>query len=194
MTVQHHYLGEYLLTMSRFKILNWGVYEFLISEFSVMNEKKNRKTWFKVSRLELKLACKLCVGAANEESLTSYNDIVIAIRGSLHELRHLEPIGNKMSDLGLQVIQVILDGCCHLGTLDLRECFYIDLKGYIHGVHIEINKLLLVAKGSRSLQPDDIYLSVAVYLIGDCAKKDIASSFWRFYRVPYDALRFLEYV
>nr|GEV84011.1 putative F-box/LRR-repeat protein 23 [Tanacetum cinerariifolium] len=72
-------------------------------------------------------ACKLCVGDANEKSLTSYNEIAIAIGGSLHELRHLELIGNKMSNIGLQVI---LDGCRHLETLDLRECFYIDLKGH----------------------------------------------------------------
>ncbi|GJW15337.1 putative F-box/LRR-repeat protein 23 [Tanacetum coccineum] len=71
-------------------------------------------------------ACKLCVGDANEEPLTSYNEIAVAIGGSLHELRHLELIGNKMSNFGLQVI---LDGCRHLETLDLRECFYIDLKG-----------------------------------------------------------------
>ncbi|GJU23834.1 putative F-box/LRR-repeat protein 23 [Tanacetum coccineum] len=71
-------------------------------------------------------ACKLCVGYANEKSLTSYNEIAAAIGGSLHELRHLELIGNKMSNIGLQVI---LDGCLYLETLDLRECFYIDLKG-----------------------------------------------------------------
>ncbi|GKA16496.1 putative F-box/LRR-repeat protein 23 [Tanacetum coccineum] len=71
-------------------------------------------------------ACKLCVGDANEERLTSYNEIAVAIGGSLHELRHLELIGNKMLNFGLQVI---LDGCRHLETLDLRECFYIDLKG-----------------------------------------------------------------
>ncbi|PWA76119.1 RNI-like superfamily protein [Artemisia annua] len=71
-------------------------------------------------------ACRLCVEDANEESLTSYNEIAIAIGGSLHELRHLELKGNKMSNVGLQVI---LDGCRHLETLDLSECFYIDLKG-----------------------------------------------------------------
>ncbi|GKA12847.1 pol polyprotein, partial [Tanacetum coccineum] len=123
--------------------------------------------WFKVSRLKVKLACKLCVGAANEESLTSYNEIVIAIRGSLHELRHLELIGNKMSDRGLQVI---LDGCCHLGTLDLR-------------VHRNQQAFYYLEKAAGELQPDDIYLLGAAYLIGDCAKKDIASSLWRFYRV-----------
>nr|GEY42721.1 hypothetical protein [Tanacetum cinerariifolium] len=67
-------------------------------------------------------ACKLCVGDANEDRLTSYNEIAVAIGGSLHELRHLELIGNKMSNIGLQVI---LDGCHHLETLDLRECFYV---------------------------------------------------------------------
>ena len=71
-------------------------------------------------------ACRLCVEDANEESLTSYNEIAIAIGGSLHELRHLELKGNMMSNVGLQAI---LDGCRHLETLDLHECFCIDLKG-----------------------------------------------------------------
>nr|GEV45105.1 hypothetical protein [Tanacetum cinerariifolium] len=41
-----------------------------------------------------------CVRAANEESLTSHNEIVVAIGGSLHELRHLELTRNKMSNTG----------------------------------------------------------------------------------------------
>nr|GEW75058.1 putative F-box/LRR-repeat protein 23 [Tanacetum cinerariifolium] len=71
-------------------------------------------------------ACELCIGDANEESLTSFNEIAIAIRGCLHDIRHLLLIGNKMWNFELQVL---LDGCRHLETLDLRECFYIDLKG-----------------------------------------------------------------
>ncbi|GJS47467.1 hypothetical protein Tco_0597588 [Tanacetum coccineum] len=59
-------------------------------------------------------ACKLCVGAANEESLTSYNEIVVAIRGSVHELRHLELIGNKMSDIRLQCAHEIQSFSYHL--------------------------------------------------------------------------------
>ncbi|KAF5770739.1 putative F-box domain, leucine-rich repeat domain superfamily, F-box-like domain superfamily [Helianthus annuus] len=61
-----------------------------------------------------------------EGSLTRYNEIAIAIGQNLPGIRHLELIGNRMTNVGLRVI---LDNCHHLETLDLRECFYIDLKG-----------------------------------------------------------------
>ncbi|KAF5770766.1 putative leucine-rich repeat domain superfamily [Helianthus annuus] len=62
---------------------------------------------------------------ADEGSLTRYNEIAMAIGQNLLGIRHLELIGNKMTNLGLRVI---LDNCHHLETLDLRQCFYIDLK------------------------------------------------------------------
>ncbi|MFS8012537.1 putative leucine-rich repeat domain superfamily [Helianthus anomalus] len=54
------------------------------------------------------------------------NEIAIAIGQNLIGIRHLELIGNKMTNDGLRVI---LDNCHHLETLDLCECFCIDLKG-----------------------------------------------------------------
>ncbi|GJV91025.1 putative F-box/LRR-repeat protein 23 [Tanacetum coccineum] len=62
----------------------------------------------------------------NHESITSQNAIAIAIGKTLPALRHLELIGNNMSNIGLKAI---LNGCCHLETLDLRKCLYVDLKG-----------------------------------------------------------------
>ncbi|KAI3513543.1 hypothetical protein L1887_20879 [Cichorium endivia] len=62
----------------------------------------------------------------NEESLMIRNTIAIAIGKNLPELRHLALIGNTMSNTGLHAI---LDGCCHLESLDLRQCLYLDLKG-----------------------------------------------------------------
>ncbi|KAJ0703485.1 putative leucine-rich repeat domain superfamily [Helianthus annuus] len=62
----------------------------------------------------------------DEGSLVSYNEIAIAIGRNLLELRHLELIGNNMTNIGLQVI---LDNCRHLETLDLRNCCCINLKG-----------------------------------------------------------------
>ncbi|XP_022008378.2 putative F-box/LRR-repeat protein 23 [Helianthus annuus] len=61
-----------------------------------------------------------------EGSLMRYNEIAIAIGQNLLGLRHLELIGNRMTNVGLHVI---LDNCHHLETLDLRRCFCIDLKG-----------------------------------------------------------------
>ncbi|KAJ9560883.1 hypothetical protein OSB04_006043 [Centaurea solstitialis] len=57
---------------------------------------------------------------------SSCDKIAIAIGENLHELEHLELIGNNMSNIGLQAI---LDGCHHLKSLDLRWCCFVDLNG-----------------------------------------------------------------
>ncbi|KAK1418117.1 hypothetical protein QVD17_27256 [Tagetes erecta] len=54
------------------------------------------------------------------------NDTALAIGKNLPKLRHLELLGDRMSNTGLRAI---LDGCRHLESLDLRQCFHIDLKG-----------------------------------------------------------------
>lgn len=64
----------------------------------------------------------------DEESLRIKNTLALAIGKNLPELRHLELIGNNMTNIGLKAI---LDGCCHLESLDLRRCLNIDLKGDI---------------------------------------------------------------
>lgn len=61
----------------------------------------------------------------DEESVLMWNETAIAIGKSLRELRHLELIGDSMSNMGLQAI---MDGCPHLESLDMRQCLYIDLK------------------------------------------------------------------
>ncbi|KAK9070750.1 hypothetical protein SSX86_011152 [Deinandra increscens subsp. villosa] len=71
-------------------------------------------------------------GYYDEEPITSLDEehicdeIAMAIGLNLHDLRHLELIGNTMSNEGLEMI---LDGCHHLESLDLRACLFIDLKG-----------------------------------------------------------------
>ncbi|KAD7480033.1 hypothetical protein E3N88_03169 [Mikania micrantha] len=62
----------------------------------------------------------------DEVSLMPLNSVAIAIGQNLVGLRHLELIGNKMTNSGLQEI---LDNCHHLEKLDLRACCYIDLTG-----------------------------------------------------------------
>ncbi|KAK9061240.1 hypothetical protein SSX86_018420 [Deinandra increscens subsp. villosa] len=54
------------------------------------------------------------------------NAIAMAIGENLLELRHLELIGNAMTNIGLKMI---LDNCHCLEILDLRACYNIDLKG-----------------------------------------------------------------
>ncbi|CAI9302794.1 unnamed protein product [Lactuca saligna] len=64
-------------------------------------------------------ACRFWPWDSVEKSYTIRNETTIAIGENLPELRHLELIENYMSNIGLQVI---LDGCCHLEFLDLRQC------------------------------------------------------------------------
>nr|GEV52671.1 hypothetical protein [Tanacetum cinerariifolium] len=70
----------------------------------------------------------------DDESITRQNAMAIAIGKTLPALRHLELIGNGMSDIGLKAI---LDGCCHLETLDLR---WID--AYDSSVLEDMNEML----------------------------------------------------
>ncbi|XP_071686738.1 F-box protein SKIP19-like [Rutidosis leptorrhynchoides] len=53
------------------------------------------------------------------------NNTAIAIAKNLPNLRHLQLIGDSMTNIGLQAI---MDGCTHLESLDIRQCLYIDLK------------------------------------------------------------------
>ncbi|XP_057948821.1 F-box protein SKIP19-like [Malania oleifera] len=48
----------------------------------------------------------------------------MAIAENMHELRHLQLFGNKLTNEGLQAI---LDGCPYLESLDLRQCFNVNL-------------------------------------------------------------------
>ncbi|KAJ0805302.1 putative F-box domain, leucine-rich repeat domain superfamily, F-box-like domain superfamily [Helianthus annuus] len=54
------------------------------------------------------------------------NEIAVAIGKNLPQLTRLELIGSSMDNIGLQAI---LDGCCHLESLDLRRCTKLDLNG-----------------------------------------------------------------
>lgn len=49
-----------------------------------------------------------------------------AVAETMPELRHLQLFGNKLTNDGLLAI---LDGCPHLETLDLRQCFNVNLAG-----------------------------------------------------------------
>lgn len=50
----------------------------------------------------------------------------LAIAESMPQLRHLQLIGNSMTNDGLKAI---LDNCSHLQSLDLRACFHLHLVG-----------------------------------------------------------------
>ncbi|KAI3873941.1 hypothetical protein MKW98_001590 [Papaver atlanticum] len=54
------------------------------------------------------------------------DDEALAIAESMPELRHLHLFGNQVTNVGLREI---LDGCPHVESLDLRQCFNLNLKG-----------------------------------------------------------------
>ncbi|KAJ8449903.1 hypothetical protein Cgig2_029265 [Carnegiea gigantea] len=56
----------------------------------------------------------------------AYDGEAVAIADTVHELRHLQLFGNRMTKEGLKAI---LDNCPHLQSLDLRACFRVDLAG-----------------------------------------------------------------
>ncbi|KAK7303083.1 hypothetical protein RJT34_13982 [Clitoria ternatea] len=54
------------------------------------------------------------------------DEVAYAIAETMPELRHLQLFGNKLTDDGLLAI---LDGCPHLESLDLRQCFNVTFSG-----------------------------------------------------------------
>ncbi|XVF68326.1 hypothetical protein PTKIN_Ptkin10aG0195900 [Pterospermum kingtungense] len=63
---------------------------------------------------------------ASPNSMFEYDDEALAIAKNMHGLRHLQLVGNELSNRGLQAI---LDGCPYLESLDLRNCFKVNLEG-----------------------------------------------------------------
>ncbi|XP_038883506.1 F-box protein SKIP19-like [Benincasa hispida] len=56
------------------------------------------------------------------------NKEALAIAETMPKLRHLQIIGNGLTNMGLQAI---LDGCPDLESLDLRQCFHLNLNGQL---------------------------------------------------------------
>lgn len=56
------------------------------------------------------------------------NEYALAIGKTMPNLRHLRLVANRMKNEGLQAV---LDGCPHLESLDLRQCFGLDLHGVL---------------------------------------------------------------
>ncbi|KAK8662006.1 hypothetical protein V6N13_091594 [Hibiscus sabdariffa] len=67
------------------------------------------------------------------------DDEALAIAQTLPELRHLQLLGNGLTNGGLQAI---LDGCPHLEHLDLRQCFSVRLVGNLERRCVESIKNL----------------------------------------------------
>ncbi|XP_059665984.1 F-box protein SKIP19-like [Cornus florida] len=70
-----------------------------------------------------------------------FDDEALVVAGNMPELRNLKLFGNRMTNVGLQAI---LDGCPHLESLDLRQCFNVDLEGDLaKGLYKKIKYLQL---------------------------------------------------
>ncbi|XP_057428426.1 putative F-box/LRR-repeat protein 23 [Lotus japonicus] len=82
------------------------------------------------------------------------NNVAFAIAKTLHELRHLQLLGNCLTNDGLLAI---LDGCPHLESLDLRACSNVDLSGALgERCHKQIKKLLLPYEDLDDIYCNDI--------------------------------------
>ncbi|KAJ1694840.1 hypothetical protein LUZ63_011538 [Rhynchospora breviuscula] len=60
----------------------------------------------------------------DEEAVILNDDEALGIAKTMHQLRHLELIGNRLTNEGLTAI---LDGCPHLETLDISSCFDVKM-------------------------------------------------------------------
>ncbi|KAM7271795.1 hypothetical protein ACFE04_031009 [Oxalis oulophora] len=68
--------------------------------------------------------------------------IALVIAETMPGLRHLELVGNNLTDNGLRAI---LSGCPHLESLDLRRCYHLSIRRsnleYFHADHIKALKV-----------------------------------------------------
>ncbi|KAJ0469776.1 putative tetratricopeptide-like helical domain superfamily [Helianthus annuus] len=69
-----------------------------------------------------------------------------------------------------------------MGDADAQYELGRNLRIENEGVHTDQTAFCYLEKAADQLQPDALYLLGAVYLTGDCVKKDIASALWCFHR------------
>ncbi|KAJ4792202.1 RNI-like superfamily protein [Rhynchospora pubera] len=60
----------------------------------------------------------------NDEAVISDDDEALGIAKTMHQLHHLQLIGNRLTNEGLKAI---LHGCPHLETLDIRGCYNVNI-------------------------------------------------------------------
>ncbi|XP_010424625.1 PREDICTED: putative F-box/LRR-repeat protein 23 [Camelina sativa] len=91
-----------------------------------------------------------CLNIAKTMLDTDYQIIDIVKR--MHELRHIQLFGNRLTDIGLNAI---LNGCPHLEHLDLRQCFNINLVGDLEKRCLKKVKVLRRPNDSTADYPYD---------------------------------------
>lgn len=98
---------------------------------------------------------------------TESDEKALAIAKNMPELRHLQLFGNKLTNDGLKAI---LDNCPHLESIDLRQCFNINLEGSFGKLCAERIKNL-----RRPLDPTDDYGFDATIQDAESFDEDYAS-------------------
>ncbi|GJX00124.1 Sel1-like protein [Tanacetum coccineum] len=76
-----------------------------------------------------------------------------------------------------------------MGDADAQYELGRNLRIENEGVHTDQQAFYYLEKAADQLQPDALYLLGAVYLTGDCVKKDVASALWCFYRASDKPLK-----
>ncbi|KAH6790176.1 hypothetical protein C2S51_005182 [Perilla frutescens var. frutescens] len=93
------------------------------------------------------------------------NDYALAIGKSMPNLRHLALLADGMQN---DALQIILDGCPNLESLDIRQCFGLDLGGDLgKRCHEQIKDLRL---------PSDSVSDIP-WLVGETSYSDFCSDF-----------------
>ncbi|KAJ1698128.1 hypothetical protein LUZ63_006640 [Rhynchospora breviuscula] len=65
----------------------------------------------------------------------SDDDEALVISKTMHQLRHLQLIYNRVTNEGLKAI---LDGCPHLETLDIIDCYNVNMDRAVNGITFDV--------------------------------------------------------
>nr|KAJ0222769.1 hypothetical protein LSAT_V11C200085490 [Lactuca sativa] len=76
----------------------------------------------------------------------------------------------------------LLVEAANMGDADAQYELGRNLRIENEGVDTDQEAFYYLEKAADQLQPDALYLLGAVYLTGDCVKKDVASAIWCFHR------------
>ncbi|KAJ3698582.1 hypothetical protein LUZ61_002287 [Rhynchospora tenuis] len=76
----------------------------------------------------------------NYDDEISHDEDAFGIAETMHQLRHLQLIGNRLTKEGLEAI---LDGCPHLETLDIRRCYNVEMDADMQAVCAKLKTIRL---------------------------------------------------
>ncbi|KAM7270784.1 hypothetical protein ACFE04_030977 [Oxalis oulophora] len=100
----------------------------LLEELELANRQPSMKALETIGKSCPLLDCFKLNTSKKRCSIDACDKQAIAIAENMHELRHLELVGNKLSRNGLQAI---LNGCPQLEFLDIRQCFNLPGPVYL---------------------------------------------------------------